>query len=142
MQLYLLASLIILSTACGSSKPLDQNVEEMEKAELVDSFDDYRNSAYVDFKEVVLEGNIVTLKFTYSGGCEEHNFKMIGMRSIGKTLPPTRSIMLYHDSNGDSCRELITETLTYNISAFGYKVGEPITLNLEGWNKPISYTLE
>lgn len=134
---YLIIALILNS--CGTKVP--QNDDLGREVQLVSDFENYQNSAPVNFESVVLTGDILTLKFSYSGGCEKHEFALVGMEAMAKSLPPIRSIVLYHNNNGDSCRELITETLSYNIALFGYQSGKEIKLMLEGWEEPIMYTL-
>ena len=80
----------------------------------------------------------MTLGISYSGGCEKHSFELLGSRLIQKSLPPKRGIILYHNSNGDSCRELVTEELIFDIRNLSYDKSE-IILILEGYADPISY---
>ncbi|NBP75162.1 MAG: hypothetical protein EBU61_03915, partial [Crocinitomicaceae bacterium] len=40
--------------------------------------------------------NQLILSVSYSGGCEKHNFKITGDSSISKSLPPIRSVDLFH----------------------------------------------
>lgn len=130
-------SLIFLQ--CNSlKKNKSQKVEEYPKAELVKDFESMGESANVNISNVNVEGNLMKLSISYSGGCEKHNFRLIGTEAIQKSLPPKRGIMLYHDSNNDSCREMKDENLIFDISAFAYPGGE-IILNLQGWENPISY---
>lgn len=125
---------------CNSLKKNKSNkVEEYPKAELVKDFENMGESANVNILNVNVEGNLMKLSISYSGGCEKHTFKLIGSEAIQKSLPPKRGIMLYHNSNNDSCREMKEENLIFDISAFAYPEGE-IILNLQGWENPISYT--
>jgi hypothetical protein len=133
---------LVFLASCGNSKNIEKAEEGIPSVELLDNFDAFKKSASVSILGVLLEQNDLTISFTYSGGCEEHNFKLIGLRSLEKTLPPKRSIKLFHNSNNDSCRELITRSIKFDISLFGYKKDEYVLLNLEGWKDPIKYTLE
>ena len=58
-----------------------------------------------------------------------------------KSLPPKRTVALIHNSNGDSCRELISETIKFDIRALAVTEtsGSEITLLLEGYKEPIQY---
>lgn len=87
-----------------------------------------------------IEGINLTLEVSYSGGCETHEFKLIGSPMIAKSLPPIRSIVLVHLGKGDACRQLITEKLSFDIRDFAYTVSESeIYLNLKGFEKRILY---
>lgn len=145
MKLTGIISIFIVTAilGCGTSKEISGSEEiKPPKAILVDDLSEYqRTSAYVDIQEVVILDNQMTLNISYSGGCKEHEFELIGTKSIMKTLPPKRGIMLYHNSNDDSCRELIEEILTFDITDLGYPGGE-IILNLEGYDEPLPYTMK
>ncbi len=81
----------------------------------------------------------MSLTVQYNGGCQKHKFQLIGHRMISKSLPPQRSIRLFHDANGDDCRELVQEVLVFEISALGYN-NEATTLILEGYEPQILFT--
>lgn len=120
----------------GKSKP-EEN--QLPKAELVSDFEPYSNSDECSILDVAVTENIMTLKVQYSGGCEKHEFKLIGSEMILKSFPPQRGIVLWHDNKGDSCRSIEEVELKFDISVFSYEGGE-IMLNLQGWNEQISYT--
>jgi len=88
--------------------------------------------------------NQLHLNVSYSGGCEKHNFKITGDASISKSLPPIRSVELFHFGNGDACKKLITEELIIDVSELAYKQeeGSEIYLSLNGWNEKISYVFK
>lgn len=99
-------------------------------------------SAPLEITGCKIEGNKMYLSVNYSGGCQEHSFKLIGSPNISKSLPPIRSIQLFHENNEDSCRELITKVIEVDISALAYKQedGSVIQLTMEGWEEKITYT--
>jgi hypothetical protein len=137
---------ILLLTSCKVAKEKRSEEKGAEtkdtgypKAELVANFDAYKNSASCSIVSVNIEGNTMILDVEYSGGCEEHSFKLLGSEMIQKSLPPKRGIMLWHDNKGDSCRSIVNEQLKFDISNLAYAGGE-IILNLDGWATPISYT--
>lgn len=136
----LLFSLVIIS--CKNTKETGTTDTPVKKGLLVDDFRNYENSANYSIENIALNQNILTINLNYSGGCEAHEFTLIGLKAIGKTLPPKRSIMLFHQGNNDSCRELISEELQFDINDFGYRKGEEIILELANWPTPINYTLQ
>jgi hypothetical protein len=93
-------------------------------------------------QEASINGNVLRVTVSYIGGCEEHQFELIGNPNIAKSLPPIRSIELVHKSNGDACKEKMEETLLINISNLAYKqeAGSVIKLNLSGWKEQLIYT--
>ena len=88
--------------------------------------------------------NQLILSVSYSGGCEKHNFKITGDSSISKSLPPIRSVDLFHFANGDACKKLIIEELIIDVSELAYKheEGSEIYLSLNGWNQKILYVFK
>jgi hypothetical protein len=101
-------------------------------------------SAPIEITGCKIEGNKMFLSVTYSGGCQEHSFKMIGSPSIAKSLPPIRSVQLFHQNNGDSCREFISKVIEIDIKALAYvqQKGSVIYLKVEGWEEQLTYTYE
>ncbi|MBI3134949.1 MAG: hypothetical protein HYZ14_09790 [Bacteroidetes bacterium] len=128
--------------SCGTVREKNQKKEEtsdLQKAELVDNLDAFRNSADVTILDVRVVQNSLELDVEYSGGCETHEFRLLGSTMIQKSLPPKRGVLLFHDNKGDSCRSIESQTLRFDISVLAYEGGE-IILNLEGWKTPVSYT--
>lgn len=101
------------------------------------------NDSY-KLEEVKIEGNFMILKVSYSGGCEQHDFRLIGSEMLSKSLPPIRAIQLVHDSKGDKCKSIVNETLKFSISNLAYKYvsGSTIKLQLENYTNQLEYTYE
>jgi hypothetical protein len=91
-----------------------------------------------------ISGNTLVMRVSYSGGCENHQFDLVGNPNIAKSLPPIRSIELVHKSNGDACKAKMEETLRFNITNLAYKqeAGSVIKLNLGGWKEQLIYTYQ
>lgn len=137
--LLIFSLMILLSCKTARERKAAQNDSELPMAELVDDLEPFTNSADCSIMKVGVEGNIMTINVEYSGGCEKHEFRLLGSTYIQKSLPPRRGITLWHDNKGDSCRGIVDEELKFDISAFAYEGGE-IILDLTGWATPISYT--
>lgn len=92
---------------------------------------------------VRLEGNILYLEVTYTGGCKEQDFGLIGENALLNTdeKVPARKVVLYRDSKGDMCRELITRELWFNLEELTPKdeVGGRVNLLLKGVDDPFFY---
>lgn len=146
--LFTCASLLIL-TACATmkkTKKMDQSSNNNQPTSelLVAQIGKPAVSDMCMIERAKLSGNILELTVSYSGGCEEHQFELIGNPNIAKSLPPIRSIELMHKSNGDACKKKIEETLRFNLSNLAYKqeTGSVIKLNLSGWKEQLIYTFE
>lgn len=142
-----------LFVGCGSTKeaailPADaQDVEQMAEevqtkpernVKIKATIGEFTQSDLFDIKSVKIEGNLMFIDISFSGGCAEHSFKMIGNAAIKKSLPPIRSIQLVHENNDDVCRSIVNKTIEVDITDLGYSRGE-IMLQLDGWKGNISY---
>ena len=72
--------------------------------------------ASFEIEEARLEGDVFELRVSYSGGCEEHTFDLYSTRGIYESNPPQADVYLSHDGNGDACRQLIREELTFDLT--------------------------
>lgn len=93
------------------------------------------NSDPITIEKVSIKGNEMTIDVSYSGGCKDHTFELIGSQMVAKSMPPIRAIKLVHTGNEDNCRALIMRTLVFDISALAYQQVEGneifLTLNDE-----------
>ena len=89
-------------------------------------------------------GNKLHLNVSYSGGCKNHDFKIIGNSLISKSLPPIRSVKLIHYANDDKCKKLVLDNLIIDISELAYKKesGSEIYLQLEDVKERLLFTFE
>lgn len=139
---YVMAMALSLSVlACGTGKEITDTTDrpEFPKGIIVDDYDTRTESASFEITDVSLDGDILILKVSYSGGCKDHSFDLIGSPNIMKSMPPKRGIRLIHHNNEDTCREWIDEELKFDISDFAYP-GSEIKLMLEGYEPEISYS--
>lgn len=133
---------------CFLKKKKKQITETILKAILVNSSSDLEKKENSSDAIKILDAKIIKnqlhLNVSYSGGCEKHNFKITGDSLISKSLPPIRSVQLFHFGNGDACKKLIFEELIVDISQLAYKQeeGSEIYLSLQGWNEKISYVFK
>ena len=118
----------------------DENTIEMKaKIGSTDS-----STAYCAIEKVSVNENTLYIDVSYSGGCNTHTFRLLGSPAISKSLPPIRSIQLFHNNNGDNCKAIIHKTLAVDITELAYKkeTGSVIYLSLDGWKERITYTFK
>lgn len=136
---------------CGTQKELEQvdetaiNVDSKPAKDIITAkLGESKRSDAVTINNARIEGNLMYLIVEYSGGCEEHEFELVGSYAVAKSMPPQRGIQLQHNANGDNCRALITDTLIANIEALAAAPtkGSEIFLNLEGYGKQLKYIYE
>ncbi len=132
----------LLALGCASSQKLTKDETQVPpkiKGQLGTSD---RESALFSIESATISGNTLTVVVNYSGGCGEHTFTCFGSTMISKSLPPRRAIQLVHDNHGDNCRQLITDTLMIDVTAFAYteEEGSQVILDLAEWKNPINYS--
>jgi hypothetical protein len=91
-------------------------------------------SAAVDIQSAEIKGSTMQLVISYSGGCAEHSFRLIGSPVLTKSLPPQRAVKLIHTNNDDQCKKMITDTLFFDISPLANNASKDktVVLNLDG----------
>ncbi|NVK63948.1 MAG: hypothetical protein HWE22_05145 [Flavobacteriales bacterium] len=139
MKIVSILAVAALLFACNTTKEvLEVDPIDVKMAQIGDV---NQESASTTITGVTLEGNILSLEVEYSGGCTDHSFELVGSPMIMKSLPPKRTVKLVHNSNDDTCREWVSETIKFNIKALAVTEtsGNEITLLLDGVKEPISY---
>lgn len=69
-------------------------------------------------------GTLLFVEVQYAGGCEKHNFALIGTGQW-YDQPDIIPFLLVHDANGDLCEALITETLVFDFSIWDAAASNP-----------------
>ena len=111
--------------------------------------EDYYESSSNDsntISNIELIDNILNIKTSYSGGCENHEFELIGINIFMESDPVQTNIRLSHNANNDTCEAYVTEELSFDITplkeayqeAYQQESGT-IIINLEGVDELISY---
>lgn len=146
MKSLIIFSIVLILFGCKSHKNAknsinQSNSETMLKARIGD---DNTASDLTQILDISIKGNVLAIKVSYSGGCKDHTFDLIGSPNISKSLPPIRTIQLKHTANGDDCKKLEERILEFDLSDLAYKQesGSVIFLNLVGWKERIEYTFE
>jgi hypothetical protein len=148
MKNILFFALIVLFSACKSSKNASKKSEKMKDKQeqtLVARIGDFvEKNDHFDLIEAKIEGNFLLLKVGYGGGCQEHEFELIGSTVIAKSMPPIRSVQLVHKANNDMCKAYIYKDLKFDIRnlAERQEKGRTIYLNNEKFKEKLLYTFE
>lgn len=140
MKILFTLSLSLVLLACGSAKEASETAIETPAATIGEI--DYE-APTANILSAVVEGNYLNLEVSFSGGCEEQSFELVGSPMLMKSMPPKRGIRLIRDPKGDACRELVTKKLRFNINALAYseEVGSEVILLLDGYKEELKYTL-
>ncbi len=93
---------------------------------------------------VEIRRNIMYIDVTYTGGCEDHDFQVIGSDATAKSFPAIRSVQLIHKANGDTCKEIKKVKLEVYIEELAEQkvAGSQIYLVVEGWKDRILYEFQ
>jgi hypothetical protein len=98
----------------------------------------------IKIDSVEIKGNKMLIRVSYSGGCGNHSFKLIGSQQIAKSMPAIRAVKLFHTIDNDNCKKMITRVLHFDITELSYKKesGSEIYLALDGYKEKLKYTFE
>ncbi|MEM6293261.1 MAG: hypothetical protein AAGA54_18460 [Myxococcota bacterium] len=98
-------------------------------------------------ESATLEGDLLTVGLSYSGGCEEHLLGGCWDLSFNESEPVQTSITIAHDSMGDLCEAAPFEEVVIDLTllreqyaeAYGSETGT-IMLGIAGYEGSIEYT--
>ena len=77
----------------------------------------------------------------YSGGCKDHVFTARHNGNYMKSMPPQLNLYIDHQANADGCRELIRETIAFDLKNCKVgKTGTVILLINADRSKKVTYT--
>jgi hypothetical protein len=148
MKKSLVYSVTLLTTILVSCLTPHYGIKEYDVAEsmsMAEIGDLNTESAAVDILSAEIKGTSIQLVVSYSGGCAEHSFRLIGSAVLTKSLPPQRSVKLIHTNNGDQCKKMITDTLLFDVTPLANNASKDksVVLNLGGvvTLKPLLVTL-
>ena len=148
MKLMMMFAISIVLFACGSKKNASETKAEekneasypktsMEIVKVKATTGQFVKDSdpIISIDTVEIRGNIMYIDVSYGGGCEKHEFEVIGSLAIAKSYPPIRSIQLVHRANGDKCRAIKKAKLEVYLDDIAYKQeeGSEIYYSLEGW---------
>jgi hypothetical protein len=150
MKTILLLVTLISFAGCANLKNA-KNVSQTTNNQTIDPKpikailgDNKQTSLPTTIKAVTLNANVLKIEIEYTGGCKTHQFNLVGSQMISKSLPPIRAINLIHTDDNEECKQLINDTLYFDLKDLAYKqeAGSVIKLNLEGWKEQIIYTYQ
>ncbi len=131
---------------CNSKKATATNGEkgknndtEIKDITLDNNFQQPKENPSFEVLDASISGDILTVKISYSGGCEEHVFNAYFNGMYMKSEPPKAGIFIEHVDNDDSCRELITEEIQFDLTNMRYPGKEKDYKVMVGMNHFDSY---
>lgn len=124
MKHLILTIITLFLLSCHAHKPNNSNGDDNGKVpkEVVLDMNFQQPKENADFKvlEASIEGDILKLKISYSGGCESHEFNAYFNGIFMKSMPPKAGIFIEHINKGDMCKKLETQELTFDLKNMRY----------------------
>lgn len=146
MKIFTILMISAFLFACGTKKNTETGKTKSQKEQYPTTMDIIKVKAttgefvkdsdpVISIDTVEIRGNIMYIDVSYGGGCEKHEFDLIGSLAIAKSYPPIRSVQLVHRANGDKCRAIKKVKLEVYLDEIAYKKeeGSEIYYTLEGW---------
>jgi hypothetical protein len=109
---------------------------------------DLHNDAHRDpvtINDAKIIQNKLILNISYGGGCQNHEFLLIGTGEYAESYPVQTQILLSHNSNNDTCLAFFTRLITFDLTPLKqhyqnvYNEGSAtIVLHIDGGNGGIS----
>ena len=77
--------------------------------------DDWKQDMhFIESAEIAKDA--LNVSVSYTGGCVDHDFRLVAWDYFSKAEIPQVKLLLAHDANGDPCKALIREALCFDIS--------------------------
>jgi hypothetical protein len=147
-----MAAIVVLSGFFTSCKTRKQNKEaetsttmsaKVKALEVKPVLLDTTNYGRDTFQanNIRISGDTLFIEAEYSGGCKNHVFTARHNGNYMKSMPPQLNLYIDHQANGDGCRELIKETIAFDLKSCRVgKTGNLILLINADRSKKVTYT--
>ncbi len=63
-----------------------------------------------------IDGDILKVNLSYSGGCETHQFTLVASDSFLESFPVQLPVYIAHNANGDPCEAYPTEDYNFELT--------------------------
>jgi hypothetical protein len=118
-QLIILLAVVNIFATCAAKKKSAKNTSdkytEVKEVIVDQNFNLPENNADFSIDEMKIDGDILLIDVSYSGGCKDHDFKAYFNGMYIKTSPMKAKVFIVHTNNDDNCRALIKQTLRFNL---------------------------
>jgi hypothetical protein len=89
----------------------------------------WANDPY-SFQVARIEGDMLQLTVSYSGGCAEHQFNLVAWNYFLESNPVQAHVLLAHNGNDDACDAIIARDLRFDLSPLKEAYQQFISVNL------------
>lgn len=143
------AGFLILFSGCAKKKAAADGAKETvnvtipkpenEKVIIDQVFIAPETNGRFNVDNMEINGSILELTVSYSGGCEEHIFKLYSDQMYMKSYPPQLNLFLEHIDNNDRCRAMIIKKLAFDLSGIEYPGTNELIIHLNNTKLTINY---
>jgi hypothetical protein len=145
-----LAAFILFSfSACAKKKKVAEGIPESEivtipkpdteKVIVDEGFIAPQSNGRFNVESMDINGSILELSVSYSGGCEEHFFKLYSDQMYMKSYPPQLNLFLEHIDNNDRCRAMIIKKLAFDLTGIEYPGTNELVIHLNNTKLTVNY---
>lgn len=143
------AGILFAFSACAKKKAAADGAQETinvtipkpdtEKVIIDQGFIAPETNGRFNVDNMAIDGSILEVTVSYSGGCEEHVFKLYSDQMYMKSYPPQLNLFLEHIDNNDRCRAMIIKKLAFDISGIEYPGTNELIIHLNNTKQTINY---
>ncbi len=90
------------------------------------------------FISVQLDGDCLVIKFSYGGGCQETDVKLIDADVVMESYPVQRNIRLSLNDT-DDCEAIVTVERSFDLIPLRAQGEDKVSFNLAGWDGALLY---
>ncbi len=65
----------------------------------------------------IIDGDILKVNLSYSGGCETHQFTLVASNTFLESFPVQLHVYIAHNANGDTCEAYPTEDYHFDLTS-------------------------
>ena len=77
-----------------------------------------QSSAPYELLRMTIEQDVLCATVQYSGGCKSHVFELVENGPLVRSMPPKQPLALIHDARGDACRQVVVESVEFDLRSF------------------------
>lgn len=135
---FLLFSILILFGCKKTDTPVDTASLICDQKIIVD-FDLFNDAPDDDFtfNSIELDDDCLHISFSYGGGCNDVDIKMIDANTDAPSSVSMRTLRLSLDDD-DDCEAWVTEEISFDLTPIKNDIGSA-TLIIQGWDEQLFY---
>lgn len=127
---------------CNNANIAEEGGLQIAKVIVDENYEVNPSLTPVQIGSMRIDGDVIRLAVAYSGGCKNHDFKLISKNFYMKSLPPQLVLNLEHDDKGDVCRELVQDTLAFDLTPTRFGNHNSVKISVSGGEESALYNYQ